>query len=59
MGSGKIYAVTTNGYLIICSATSGKAETYKKVGDKIYSNPIISDGKLFIYTDKSKIFGFN
>ncbi len=59
MGSGKIYAVTSNGYLIICSAKSGKVESYKKVGNQIYSNPIISDGKLYIYTDNSKILGFN
>jgi len=59
MGSGKIYVVTSNGYLIICSAKSGKAESYKKVGNQIYSNPIISDGKLYIYTDNSKILGFN
>jgi len=59
MGSGKIYAATSNGYLIVSSAISGKVESYKKIGDQIYSNPIINDGKLFIYTDKSKIFGFN
>ena len=59
MGSGKIYSVTFNGYLIVSSASSGKVESFKKIGDLITSNPIINDGKLFIYTEDSRILGFN
>ena len=59
MGSEKIYSVTANGYLIISSAISGKVENFKKIGDPISSAPIITDGKLFIYTKNSKILGFN
>ena len=59
MGSGRIYAVTLNGYLISSSATSGKVESYKKIGDSIVSNPIISNGNLYVYTKKSKIIGLN
>ena len=58
MGSGKIYAVTLNGHLIVCSASSGKAEYFKKIGDPILSNPIISNGELYILTQNSKIIGF-
>ena len=59
MGSGKIYSVTLNGYLIISSASSGKVEGFKKIGNPITSSPIISDGNLFIYTESSRILGFN
>ena len=59
MGSGKIYATTLNGYLIICSATSGNVEYFKKIGDKITSSPIIIDDSLYILTRKSRILGFN
>jgi hypothetical protein len=59
MGSGKIYSVTLNGYLIVSSSTSGKVESFKKIGDPITSLPIISNGKLFIYTENSRILGFN
>ena len=59
MGSGKIYAVSLNGYLIVCSAVSGKVEYFKKIGDSITSAPIISDGSLYILTEKSRILGFN
>ncbi len=59
MGSGKIYSVTQNGYLIASSSTSGKVENYKKIGSPITSSPIINNGKLFIYTEKSRILGFN
>ena len=48
MGSGKIYALTTNGYLIISNATTGNLESHKKIGDSINSVPIISDSKLYI-----------
>tara|TARA_Y100000590_G_scaffold467371_2_gene646048 strand:- start:524 stop:1873 length:1350 start_codon:yes stop_codon:yes gene_type:complete len=59
MGSGKIYAVTLNGYLIVSSALSGKVEYFKKIGDPIASAPIISNGKLYIITENSRIVGFN
>ena len=59
MGSGKIYSVTLNGYLIVSSATSGKVENFKKIGHRITASPIINDGKLFIRTENSRIYGFN
>ena len=59
LGSGKIYATTLNGFLIVCSATTGKIELSKKVGDKIIASPIIANNSLFILTEKSKILGFN
>ena len=59
MGSGKVYSVTLNGFLIESSASSGKVESFKKIDSTITSSPIINDGKLFIYTGSSKILGFN
>ena len=59
LGSGKIYSTTLNGYLIISSATSGKVEKFKKIGGQITAGPIITDGKLFVYTHDFKILGFN
>ena len=59
MGSGKIYATTLNGYLIVCSAVSGNIEYFKKIGDQITSAPIINDGSLYILTENSRILGFN
>ena len=59
MGSGKIYTVTLNGYLIISSASTGKVENFKKIGDSITSSPVINDGKIFVYTMDSKLLGFN
>ena len=58
-GSSKVYIVTQNGYLIICSANSGQIESFKKIGDTINTNPIISNGSLYILTENSKILGFN
>ena len=59
MGSGKIYSVTLNGFLIVSSAISGKVEKYIKIGETIKSSPIINNGKLYILTENSKIYGFN
>ena len=59
MGSGKIYTTTTNGHLIVSSATSGKVEYFRKIGDPITASPIISHGSLYILTENSRIFGFN
>ena len=59
MGSGKLYSVTLNGYLIVSSAVSGKVEYFKKIGDPITSAPIINNGKLYILTENSRIIGLN
>jgi len=59
LASGKIYATTLNGNLIISSATSGKTESFIKIGDKIISQIIINDSSLYLLTEKSKILGFN
>ena len=58
MGSGKIYSVTLNGFLITSSASTGEVESFVKIGRPITSAPIISDGKLFIYTEDSRILGY-
>jgi len=58
MGSGKIYSLTLNGYLIVSSASSGKVEYSKKIGDQLKTSPIINNGKLYILTENSKIIGF-
>ena len=59
MGSGKIYSVTSNGYLIVSSPVSGKVEYFKKIGDPVTSTPIINNGKLYILTKNSRIYGFD
>jgi len=59
MGSGKIYAVSLNGYLIVCSAVSGKVEYFKTIGGIITTAPIISNGALYILTENYRILGFN
>ena len=59
LGSGKIYALSSNGYLIVSSALSGKVEYSKKIAKSISSPPVISDGSLYILTEDSKILGFD
>ncbi len=59
MGSGKIYAATENGYLISASASTGEILNSKKIGENIIADPIISNGSLYILTEKSRILGFN
>ena len=59
MGSGKVYSMTKNGFLIIASAETGKPESFKKIGASNIAPLVISNGKLHIVTDKSKIFILN
>jgi len=58
LGSGKIYATTLNGYLIVSSATTGKVESFKKIGETITAPPIINNNSLYILTENSRIIGF-
>jgi len=58
MGSGKIYSITSNGFLIVSSAQTGKAEYFKKIGEKNISPLIINNGTLYLLTENSKIIGF-
>jgi len=59
MGSGKVYSLTSNGFLIASSATTGKPDYFKKITGSNVSQVVISDGKLYILTDKSKILILN
>ena len=59
LGSGKIYALTSNGYIIVCSANSGEVESFIKIGSTVSAAPIISSGSLYILTEKPMILGFN
>jgi len=59
LGSNKIYSFTSNGHLIINSATTGNVEGFKKIADSVNSFPIASDGKLYITTDSSRIVGLS
>ena len=59
MGSKKIYITTLNGFLIEASATTGKAESFKKIGGSTISPLVISNGKLYILTNESKILVLN
>ena len=59
MGYKKIYVTTLNGYLLICSASLGNVEDFKKIGNTITASPVISNGSLYILTENSRIFGFN
>ena len=59
LASEKVYITTNNGYLIVCSAKTGKTEYFKKIGDKIASSPIINNGSLYILTAESRLLGFN
>jgi len=58
MGSDNIYATTLNGYLIVCSALSGKVESFKKIGSPLISGPIISNGSMYILTQNNRILGY-
>ena len=58
LGSGKIYATTLNGYLIVSSATNGKIEFYAKIASGISASPVIVNGEFYVLTSSSKILGF-
>tara|TARA_Y100000741_G_C17983980_1_gene449186 strand:- start:237 stop:602 length:366 start_codon:yes stop_codon:yes gene_type:complete len=59
LGSGKVYITTSNGYLISGSASTGKTESFIKIGDVINIAPVISNGSLFVLTENSRLLGFN
>ena len=63
LGSEKIYSLTSNGHIIITSATLGNSLNFKKIGkfkkNNANTNPIISNGSLYILTENQKILGFN
>jgi len=58
LASNKVYITTLNGYLIVSSGFSGKVESFIKIGDKILTSPVISNGALYILTENSRILGF-
>jgi len=59
MGSSKIYSVTQNGFLIVSSANTGMTENFIKIGGSNISPLTVSNGRLYILTNKSKILVLN
>jgi len=59
LGSGKIYATTVNGYLIVMSVKTGEVVKAFKVADSILTRPIIVNGALYIQSSEPKIIGLN
>lgn len=59
LGSGKLYITTFNGFLIICSATTGKVESSQRVAFNNTYSPIISNNSLFVLTKTFRLLGFN
>jgi len=59
LGSGKIYATTVNGYLIVMSVKTGEVVKAFKVADSILTRPIIANGALYIQSSEPKIIGLN
>ena len=59
LGSGKLYITTFNGFLIICSATTGKVESFQRIAYNNTYSPIISNNSLFVLTKTFRILGFN
>ena len=41
------------------SANSGKVESFKKIGERVVTSPVIANGSLYLLTEKSRILGFN
>jgi outer membrane protein assembly factor BamB len=58
-GSGKLYITTFNGFLIVCSASTGKTESFKRVAFNNTYSPIISNNSLFVLTKTFRLLGFN
>ena len=59
LGSNKVYITTYNGFLIVASAITGEVESFKKIGEKITSMPVIYDSSLYILTQNSSLIVFN
>ena len=55
IASNKAYITTNLGYLIICSIKTGKVEKVSKISKSPLSEPLISNNKLYILTNKSLI----
>ena len=55
IASNKIYITTNLGYVIVCSALTGKVENISEVGSSQLSEPIISNNNLYILTNKSLV----
>ena len=58
IASNKVYITTNLGYIIVCSALTGKVEKVSKIANSRLSEPVISNNNLYILTNKSVvIFG--
>ena len=59
LASDLIYITTSNGNLIICFARTGKKKYIKKIAKSFNTGPIVSNRKLYLLSNDTKLFIFN
>lgn len=55
----RVWVVSSKGLLIGAGAASGKVQSKRDLGTRVYIPPIIAQNKMFIYTDKARLMALN
>ena len=59
LGKNSLYVTTSNGILIKVDVQSGKKKYIKKIAKSLNLSPIISNDKLYILSEDSKLYVYN
>ena len=57
--SNQIFITTENGYFLFINPQNGKLLSYAKVTNGFFSNPSVSNGKIYIVDKNLRVLSFN
>jgi outer membrane protein assembly factor BamB len=59
MAAGTLWLVSSKGEIVSVDAATGKIGGQMSVGDTVYVQPIVAQGRMFVFTDSAKLIALN
>jgi outer membrane protein assembly factor BamB len=59
LAGGKLWLASAKGALVGVDAMSGRVVSQQNLGDPIYVAPVVAKRRMFVLTDKARLFAFN
>lgn len=59
LASGRLWLVSSNGLLVGVDATTGQIAAQRQLGEEFFIPPIVASGRMYILSDKARLFALN
>lgn len=59
LASGRLWLVSSEGLLVGVDAKSGQIGSQREIGDKVFIAPIVASGRMYVLSDKARLYALN